>query len=206
MERRGNRRLQRRQQIGRAFCATTRDARGLVNERIDDQFRPDVTYKGAAVTLSPSWSIVGMGDFSGDGMADILLRNSNGALEEWIMNGSQIESSQAIAYQGAPVSLGSSWALAEVGDFNGDGKADLLWCNSSGALAEWTMNGAVITSSSFVTYQGQTVNPSGWQIQAQPTDSCSAQRRFLRAARARIPVASSSAAPESRSRRRPRRL
>ena len=111
-----------------------------------------------------------MGDFNGDGMADILLRNANGSLEEWIMNGSQIESGQAVTDQGAAVSLGSSWALAAVGDFNGDGKADLLWRNSSGALAEWTMNGAAITSAGPVTYQGQAVNPSGWQIHAQPTD------------------------------------
>ncbi len=130
----------------------------------------DVTYKGAAVTLNPSWSIVGVGDFGGDGMADVLLRNTNGALEEWTMNGSQVESGQAITYQGAPVSLGSSWALAEVGDFNFDGKADLLWRNSTGALAEWTINGAAITSANPITYQGQTANPSGWQIHAQPTD------------------------------------
>ena len=103
-------------------------------------------------------------------MADILLRNTNGSLEEWLMNGSQIESGHAITFQGAAVSLNSSWALAEIGDFNGDGRADIMWRNSNGALAEWTMNGAAITSANPVTYQGQAVNPSGWQIHAQPTD------------------------------------
>jgi hypothetical protein len=129
-----------------------------------------VTYQGALVTLPSSWSIIGVGDFNGDGMADILLRNTNGSLREWLMNGSQIESSQAITDRGASVSLASSWTLAAVGDFNGDGMADLLWRNSSGALVEWTMNGAAITSASSIAYQGQAVNPSGWLIHAQPTD------------------------------------
>jgi len=130
----------------------------------------DVSFHGATVTLPSSWSIVGVGDFNGDGMADILLRNTNGSLEEWIMNGSQVESAQPVTFQGKAVSLDSSWALATVGDFNGDGMADLMWRNSSGAFAEWTMNRAVITSSSFVTYQGQTVHPVDWHTQGAPTD------------------------------------
>ena len=130
----------------------------------------DVSFQGAAVTLSSSWNIVGVGDFSGDGMADILLQNGGGSLVEWIMNGSQIEFGQAITFQGAPVSLNSSWAVAEIGDFNGGGNADIIWRNSSGALAEWAMNGAAITSANPVTYQGQTASPSGWNIQGAPTD------------------------------------
>ena len=86
------------------------------------------------------------------------------------MNGSQIESAQAITSQGQPVSLGSSWALAAVGDFSGDGKADLMWRNSNGAFAEWTMNGAAITSSSLVTSQGQPVSPTAWHVATTPTD------------------------------------
>jgi hypothetical protein len=32
-------------------------------------------------------------------------------------------------------------------DFNGDGKADVLWQNSSGARAIWLMNGTTYSSS-----------------------------------------------------------
>jgi serralysin len=130
----------------------------------------DVSFHGATVTLPSSWSIVGVGDFNGDGMADILFRNTNGSLEEWMMNGSQIESAEPVTFQGNAVSLNSSWALAAIGDFTGDGKADLMWRNSSGAFAEWTMNGAVITSSNFATYQGQTVHPVDWHTQGAATD------------------------------------
>ena len=130
----------------------------------------NISFEGATVMLPSAWTIVGVGDFNGDGMADILLRNTNGSLEEWLMNGSQIESAQAITSQGQPVSLGSSWALAAVGDFSGDGKADLMWRNSNGAFAEWTMNGAAIASSSSVTSQGQPVSPTAWHVATTPTD------------------------------------
>jgi hypothetical protein len=130
----------------------------------------EISFDGAAVTLPSSWSIVGVGDFNGDGMADILLRNANGSLGEWMMNGSQIESAEAVTYQGTAVSLNSSWTLAAIGDFNGDGKADLVWENSNGALGEWTMNGAAITSANSITSQGQPVSPTGWHVVATPTD------------------------------------
>ena len=35
-------------------------------------------------------------------------------------------------------------------DFNGDGKADVLWQNSSGSRALWLMNGATFGSSIFL--------------------------------------------------------
>ena len=35
----------------------------------------------------PSWHIVGTGDFSGDGDADILWQNTNGQAAIWLMNG-----------------------------------------------------------------------------------------------------------------------
>ncbi len=103
-------------------------------------------------------------------MADILLRNTNGSLGEWMMNGSQIEFAEPVTFQGTAVSLNSSWTLAAIGDFNGDGKADLVWENSNGALAEWTMNGVAITSANSVTSQGQPVSPTGWHVLATPTD------------------------------------
>ncbi|HJR55207.1 MAG TPA: VCBS repeat-containing protein, partial [Rhizomicrobium sp.] len=59
----------------------------------------------------------------------------------WQMNGLAI---QGTADAG---SLGADWQTLGSGDFNGDGKADILWHRSSdGALGVWVMNGANITA------------------------------------------------------------
>ena len=38
--------------------------------------------------------------------------------------------------------MGNDWHFLETADFNGDGKADILWRNDGGNVALWTMNGA----------------------------------------------------------------
>ena len=129
-----------------------------------------LTSQGATVTLGSPWSVAGIGDFDGDGKADILLRNTNGTFADWTMNGSQISSSQLLTSQGATVTLGSNWSVAGIGDFNGDGKSDILLKNASGAFVEWTMNGSAITAAAHVTASGQPVAAPAWQAQASPTD------------------------------------
>ena len=123
------------------------------------------TYQGSAVSPGASWSVAGIGDFNGDGDADILWRNSNGSLVEWLMNGSTIESTATPTYQGSAVSPGSSWSVAGVGDFTGDGDADILWQNTNGSLAMWLMDGSTITSSATPAYEGSAVSPgSSWSV------------------------------------------
>jgi serralysin len=126
-----------------------------------------VTYQGQAVTnLGPSWSVAGIADFNGDGKADVFWRNTNGALYDWSMNGSQVASGQPLTYQGQPVtSSDPSWSIVGVGDFNGDGKADVLWRNANGALYGWSMDGSKIETSQPITYQGASVklDPS-WSV------------------------------------------
>jgi FG-GAP-like repeat len=132
-----------------------------------------LTYQGGAVTPDSSWSVAGIGDFNGQGFAEILWRqSSSGALALWQMNGSVIQSSLAVTYQGSAVTPDSTWNIVEIGDFNGNGNSDVLWRQgTAGALVEWQMNGAQIVSSQAITSGGGPVTPpSSWQVQAKPTD------------------------------------
>ena len=119
----------------------------------------------SAPTPDSSWNVAGLGDFNGDGNSDVLWRNNNGSLVDWTMNGSQIASSQAVTLGGTPVAPDASWNIAGFGDFNGDGRSDILWRNSNGTLDDWTMNGSQIASSQNVTLGGNPVAPdASWSV------------------------------------------
>jgi hypothetical protein len=85
--------------------------------------------------ISTSWKVAGTGDFNGDGRSDILWRNDSGALTDWLgqANGSFVANdSVALIYD-----IPTSWKVAGTGDFNGDGRADILWRNDNGAMTDW---------------------------------------------------------------------
>jgi hypothetical protein len=131
----------------------------------------NVTLGGSAAMPDASWSVAGIGDFNGDGKADVLWRNTNGTLVDWTMNGSQITSSQIVTLGGNPVTPDASWQIAQIADFGGDGKSDILWRNTNGSLDEWAMNGAQITLSQTITLQGNPAEvTSNWSTLAKPTD------------------------------------
>ncbi len=91
-----------------------------------------VTYQGNQIAPDASWSIASTSDFDGNGSTDVLWRQNSGALALWSMNGSTVTSSHAVISQGNAVAPDASWSVAGTGDFGGDGKADILWRQSSG--------------------------------------------------------------------------
>ena len=131
-----------------------------------------VTLGGSAASPDASWSIAGIGDFNGDGNPTSLWRNANGSLIDWTMNGSQITSSQTVTLQGTAVTPDARWSVAGIGDFNGDGKSDILWRNTNGSLIDWTMNGPQIANAQQVTFGGSPVSldPS-WQSRKSATST-----------------------------------
>lgn len=98
---------------------------------------------------SPAWRTVAVDDFDSaaspgsgpDGQSDLVLHNgSTGEVQFWLMNGAG-RVGPAVALSGGPP-LPAPWQLAASGDFDDDGRPDLLWRNGgTQKLAVWTMNG-----------------------------------------------------------------
>jgi hypothetical protein len=65
-----------------------------------------------------------------------LWQGSDGTPAIWLMDGTQA------AWVGAvgPFNPGPSWQIKGTGDFNGDGKSDILWQGSDGTPAIWLMD------------------------------------------------------------------
>jgi Zn-dependent metalloprotease len=96
------------------------------------------------------WIVQGAGDFDGDGIGDILWRHANGDVQLWLLNPDRATVTKgrlsALLPNGSTVST-VGWQVQGTGDFNGDGKADIVWRNlSSNVVQIWFMNGNVITS------------------------------------------------------------
>ena len=72
------------------------------------------------------WKLAGVGDFSGDHKADVLWQDvkpgdaNYGMVGAWVTGGAMLWLGQADP---------TVWALSGSTDFNGDGKADVLWQN-----------------------------------------------------------------------------
>jgi hypothetical protein len=90
------------------------------------------------------------GDFNSDGRTDILWRHSeSGENVLWYMNGSNLIGGEFTT----PSALTDTrWKMVGTHDFNADLKNDILWRHdTSGENVLWFMNGAVLTSGTFLT-------------------------------------------------------
>jgi hypothetical protein len=56
------------------------------------------------------------------------------------MNGAQSTWVGAVG----PLNPGPTWQIKGTGDFNGDGKSDILWQGDNGQAAIWLMNGTTV--------------------------------------------------------------
>jgi serralysin len=114
--------------------------------------------------LPTSWHVEGSGDFNGDGRDDLVWRNDDGSFTTWLAqpNGGFV-SNDANSWAVLP----TSWQVVEIGDYNGDGRDDILWRNSNGAFTNWLAQG----NGSFVSNDANafTSLTTAWHVQGPDT-------------------------------------
>ena len=135
---------------------TRADWLGAANGGFIDNGANSLTSVPATPGTSP-----GTGDFNGDGRDDILWRHDDGRMTDWLgpANGGFIDNA-ANALTVVP----TLWHIADTGDFNGDGRDDILWRHDNGMMSEWVglANGGFFDN----TVNASTFVPTAWHVQA----------------------------------------
>ena len=112
----------------------------------------------AAVGSVAGWRELEAGDFNGDGRDDILWMNATRHVSIWLATGDgnfSVDSASGINQ------AAFGWHVGAIGDYNGDGRDDVLWHYQTGLLSVWleTPTGAFTVDS-----VGARVSPNDWYI------------------------------------------
>ena len=116
-------------------------------------------------TIPTSWLVIGTGDFNGDGRDDILWRNpTTGETTNWLGQANGSFSGNDFSFY---TTASTSWQVDGIGDFNGDGRDDILWRNpSTGQTTDWLGQ----TNGSFIGNDANALSTIGPSWQVQPDD------------------------------------
>jgi hypothetical protein len=109
----------------------------------------------------PGWKVVGAGQFNDDTVADLVWEHDNGMLAVWYMGGldaqGNVNESKLLAGSLLnPSATDPKWRIVGTGDFNQDGKTDLVFqfnnpgSYSDGDLAVWLMDGVNLVQASLL--------------------------------------------------------
>jgi len=97
--------------------------------------------------IDRNWKLAAAADFNADGKFDLVFQHDNGGIAFWLLDG--------LTRIGCGFRSGSgpsdpNWRVAGTGDFNRDGKADLLLQHTDGRLAVWYLSGTQLIQSEMV--------------------------------------------------------
>jgi hypothetical protein len=85
-------------------------------------------------TVPYAFHIVGTGDFNGDRIDDILWRSDDGTVSDWL---GQSSGGFISNVENVNVNVPNAFHIMGVGDFNGDGRSDILWRSDDGTVSDW---------------------------------------------------------------------
>lgn len=120
-------------------------------------------------SLDTGWRILGSADFNKDGNPDLFVHNgTTGAFHVWFMNGitrtSEGNLSTSVGNLSLEVPDANGWVFFGTGDFNADGKTDILFHNGgSGATQVWYMDGISRTGLAEVSAPLVLKDDTGWR-------------------------------------------
>lgn len=91
-------------------------------------------------SIDPSWRVVGLDDFNGDGHSDVLVQNqTTGQTTLWYMNGSTRSGEVSVQAGSTP------WRVSATADLDGDADPDIVWrLPATGQLYAWTTQNGVV--------------------------------------------------------------
>ncbi|MAJ60073.1 MAG: hypothetical protein CBC48_08840 [bacterium TMED88] len=97
----------------------------------------DIGLSGSPIAVPAGFTVAGAGDANGDDRADIYLVDGSGLLYTYIVQADGISVDPGVS--GSPVTIPAGWSVDSIGDYNGDGRSDVLVQNAgTGILYTWT--------------------------------------------------------------------